>query len=180
MTRVFVLLALTLLLTGTPLLSETVSGWCDGEQTKWSNAYESLRAGMESYRKVKYESIAPQITQEIATRGSRKPISRIVRAALKDRRERMAEAGERCRDLADQEQSCFKDLQRCATIGSRRRGNSSTANFKSISRERNRLIAELKDLLLDEAYIQYKNHRAPATPVSPGYEANQPSNIRYR
>ncbi|MGB6067774.1 MAG: hypothetical protein WBG50_23455 [Desulfomonilaceae bacterium] len=181
MTRVFVLLALALFfLTGTPILSETLPGPCGDEQAKWSSAYESLRAGMESYRKVKYESIGPQITQEIGKRESRKPIARIVRAALKERSERLAEAGERCRELADQEQYCFKDLQRCAAIGGRRRGNSSIANFTSISRERIRLIAELKELLLDEAYIQYRNHRAPATPASPSYEANQPSNIRFR
>ncbi len=168
------------LLTGTPLLSDTTSGPCATEHAKWSNAYESLQTGMEDYRQIKYESVSPRIARDMGTQGRGASIARIVQAVLKERGERLAELGQRCLELADLERSSFEEWRRCATVGAQRRDNSSAVVFKSIIRERDLLMAELQDLLLDEAYIQYKNHRAPAAPTSPSYEANQPSGIRYR
>ncbi|MGO9569034.1 MAG: hypothetical protein ACLP5H_15980 [Desulfomonilaceae bacterium] len=168
------------LLTGTPLLSDTNSGPCDTEHARWSKAYESLQAGMERYRQIKYESVSPRIAREMGAHERGASIARIVEVVLKERRERLAELGQRCLEFADLERSSFEDWRRCATVRFQRRDNSSAVAFKSIVRERDLLMAELQDLLLDEAYVQYKNHRAPAPPASPSYEANQPSNIRYR
>ena len=168
------------LLTGTPLLSQTTSGPCATERARWSNAYESLQTGMENYRQIKYESVSSRIARDMGTQGRGASIAMIVQVVLKERGERLAELGQKCLELADLERSSFEELRRCAAMGAQRRDNSSAAVFKSISRERDRLMAELQDLLLDEAYIQYKNHRAPAAPTSPSYEANQPSGIRYR
>lgn len=168
------------LLTGTPLLSDTSSGPCATEHARWSNAYESLQTGMENYRQIKYESVSPRIARDMGTQGKAASIARIVQVVLKERGERLAELGQKCLELADLERSSFEELRRCASMGAQRRDNSSAVLFKSISRERDRLMAELQDLLLDEAYVQYKNHRAPAPPTSPSYEANQPSGIRYR
>ncbi len=182
MTRGFALfLSLGLcLLTGTPLLSDTNSGPCATEHATWSNAYESLLTGMENYRQIKYESVSPRIAKDMGTQGRGASIARIVQVVLKERGERLAELGRRCLELADLERSSFEEWRRCATVGAQRRDNASAVAFKSILPERNRLVAELQDLLLDEAYIQYKNYRAPAAPTSPSYEANQPSGIRYR
>jgi hypothetical protein len=168
------------LVAGTPLRSETPPGPCATEHAKWANAQESLQASMENYRQVKYESVSPRITRDMETQGRGASIARIVRVALKEREERLAELGQKCLELADSERSSLEEWRRCATVGAQRRDNSSAVVFKSIYRERDQLMAELQDLLLDEAYIQYKNHRAPAAPTSPSYEANQPSGIRYR
>jgi hypothetical protein len=168
------------LVTGTPLLSDTTSGPCATEHARWANAYESLQAGMENYRQIKFESVSPRIASDMGTQGKRASISRIVQGVLKERGERLAELGRKCVELADLERSSLEEWRRCAMAGAQRRDNSSAAVFKSISRERDQLMAELQDLLLDEAYVQYKNHRAPAAPTSPSYEANQPSGVRYR
>lgn len=168
------------LVTGTPLLSDTTSGPCATEHTRWSNAHESLQTGMENYRQTKYESVTPRIARDMETQGRGASMARIVQVVLKERGERLAELGQKCLELVDLERSAFEDWRRCATVGAQRRDNSSAVVFKNIFRERNLLMAELQDLLLDEAYIQYKNHRAPAAPTSPSYEANQPSGIRYR
>ena len=168
------------LVTGTPLLSETTSGPCAKEHARWANAHESLQAGMENYRHFKYESVSPQIARDMGTQGKGKSLARIVQVVLKEREERLAELGRKCLELADLERSSLEEWRRCATGGAQRRDNSSAVAFKTISRERDRLMSELQDLLLDEAYVQYKNHHAPAAPASPSYEANQPSGIRYR
>jgi len=168
------------LLTGTPLLSDTTSGPCATEHARWSNAYESLQTGMENYRQIKYESVSPRIAEDMGTQGRGASIARIVQVVLKEREERLAELGRRCLELADLERSSFEEWRRCVTVGAQRRDNASAVAFKSIIPERNRLVAELQDLLLDEAYVQYKNYRAPAAPTYPSYEANQPSGIRYR
>ncbi len=102
------------------------------------------------------------------------------RLSFQERETRLAELGRRCLELADSERSSFDEWRRCATGGVQSVTAWSAATFKSIFRERDRLMAELRDLLLDEAYIQYENHHAPATPASPSYEANRPSSIGYR
>jgi hypothetical protein len=168
------------LLTVTPLLSDTTSGQCATEHARWLNAYESLQTGMENYRQIKYESVGPRIARDMGTQGKGASIARIVQVVLKERGERLSELSQRCLELADLERSSFKEWRRCATLGAQRRDNSSAVAVKSIIPERDRLMAELQDLLLDEAYIQYKNHRAPAAPTPPSYEANQPTGIRYR
>jgi hypothetical protein len=168
------------LLTGTPLLSQTTSGPCATEHARWSNAYESLQTSMENYRQIKYESVSPRIARDMGTQGRGASIAGIVQMVLKERGDRLAELGQKCLEFADLERSSFEAWRRCAAMGAQRRDNSSAVVIKSISRERDGLMAELQDLLLDEAYIQYKNHRAPAAPTSPSYEANQPSGIRYR
>jgi len=168
------------LLSGTPLLAETDSGPCATERAQWSKAYESLQVGMENYHQVKNESVGPRIANEMAAHERRASIARIVQAVLEERGDRLAELGQRCHELADLERSSFDAWRRCASVGFQRRDSASAVTFKSIFRERDRLMAELHDLLLDEAYIQYKNHRAPATPASPSYEANQPSSIGYQ
>ncbi len=168
------------LLSGTPLLSETDAGPCATEHAQWSKAYESLQAGMENYHQVKSESVGPRIAKEMASHERGASIASIVQVVLKERGERLAELGQSCLELADLERSSFDEWRRCATGGVQRRDSASAATFKSIFRERDRLMAELRDLLLDEAYIQCKNHRAPATPASPSYEANRPSSIGYQ
>lgn len=182
MTRAFTLffgLGLCIL-TATPLLSSTVSGQCAAEEAKWSKAYADLQAGMDNYRKVKYESVTPRIARDMTAHEREPSIARVVQAVLQERSERLAELGRTCLELAQLERSAFDEWRGCATTGISRRENSAMANFRSISLERDRLIIELRDLLLDEAYIQYKNHRAPDAPASPSYEANQPSSIGYR
>lgn len=164
----------------TPLMSDTDSGPCSTERAQWSTAYESLRAGMENYYQAKNESVGPRIAKEMAAHERGASIAGIVQAVLEERGGRLAELGRRCLELADSERSSFDVWHRCATAGVQKRDSAAAITLKNIFRERDRLIAELRDLLLDEAYIQYKNHRAPAAPASPSYEANQPSRIGYR
>jgi hypothetical protein len=168
------------LLMGTPVLSDTLSGPCATEQVTWSNAYESLQAGMEAYRQAKNEPVGPRISREMGAHDRGVSIARGVEVVLKERGDKLAELGRRCLESANVERSSFEQWRRCATVGIKRRDSASEAAFKKISRERGRLMAELRDLLLDEAYVQYKNHRAPDAPAYPSYEANQPSSIGYR
>ncbi len=169
------------LLTGTPLLSDnTLSGPCATEQAKWSNAYESLHAGMEAYRQIKNASVGPRIAREMEAHQRGVSIARIVEFVLKERGNQLGEFGRRCLEMAEVERSSFDEWRRCATAGAQKRDSSSAATLKKVSRERERLMAELQDILLDEAYFQYKNHRAPDAPAYPSYEANEPSSIRYR
>jgi hypothetical protein len=135
------------------------------EHATWSNAYESLQTGMETIVRSRRVGKS-RIARHMETQGRGASIARIVQVVLKERGERLAELGQKCLELADLERSSFEELRRCAAMGAQRRDNSSSAVFKNISRDRDRLMAELQDLLLDEAYIQYKNHRAPAAPTS--------------
>jgi hypothetical protein len=168
------------LLMGTPLLSEPLSGPCAAEQATWANAYQSLQIGMDAYRQTKNESISPRIARAMDTHDKGVSIARVVEVILRERRARLAELGRQCLELADAEESSFAEWRRCASGGAQRRDNSAVAAFKGVSRERTRLMAELQDLLLDEAYVQYKNHRAPAERASPSYEASQPWSVGYR
>jgi hypothetical protein len=163
------------LLMGTPLLSETLSDPCATDRVAWSNAYEALQAAMEGYRRIKNESVGPLIAREMDAHDRGLSIARVVEVVLKERGKKLSELGRQCLELANVELSFFEHWRRCASAGVQKRDSASVAAFKKISRDRDRLMAELRDLLLDEAYVQYKNHRAPAAPASPSYEANGPS-----
>jgi len=168
------------IITGNPVLSDTISGPCATEQSRWVTDNQSLQAAMEAYRQTKNESITPRIAQEMSTQGRGLSIARIVQVVLKKRNERCAEVARKCIELADIEKASFEEWRRCGSTGAQRRASTPTGDFKSTFRERDRLLAELQDLLMDEAHMQYKNYRAPAEPAPPSYEAHRPSDVGFR
>jgi hypothetical protein len=149
---------------------------CEPARAQWAQAHESLKEAANALRETQVESIEPRIDEALKD-GKRITIAQKVQIELKDRNRRISEAAHKCVDAADQEKAAFEQLRRCSAADSARRSASHTA-FGAIARERSKLLADLQDLLLDEAYIQYKRE-SPNPPTYSGYGPDQQS-AQYR
>jgi hypothetical protein len=116
-------------------------GQCEIESDKWSEAFEALKKVVEDYRAIKDESVAPKINQ-IMSKGSRITMANAIQSVLKDRADRLAEAGSACQDAVAREKTAYENLRRC-TGADRQRKNGPQQNAPAtVSRERERLLAD--------------------------------------
>lgn len=164
MYRSIVLVGLLLLLSGA-FHHAVGEGPCEMERVQWANSFDALKNALDDYRRIKDESVTPKIN-EIVTKTSRYSIASAIQTALKARADRMAEAENLCQETAARERVSYDAWRRCGGQPQQRKNLPPQFAPGSVSRERDRLIAELHDLLLDEAYAQYKGQAA--TPVN-GY-----------
>jgi len=118
-----------------------------------------LEEKAEMYAQVKEQSIATRIEEMLVKAGPRGRAARIVRGVLQERAGRMAEIRDELQDLISEEKGAFSQWRECVTRGRRVKG---FAKSHPEAASRKRLIAGLPDLLLDEAFLQYKGYRAPA------------------
>ncbi len=146
---------------------------CDVEAAGWTRAYESLAQGIESCRSLKQESITTRIEQELEKTGPRRSMAQCVREVLKERTRSFGDAKAMCLELAERERSAYAEWRRCAGVGGGRRGRVDPQGPDSVARQRNELLALLQDVLLDEAYVQYKNYRDPSHSSSTPSDQNQ-------
>lgn len=136
---------------------------CEAETSGWTQAYEALEQGMESYRRLKAESITPRIEEELEKKEEGRSIARSVQEVLKERTRLLGDAKTKCLELAQSERSVYDEWRRCAGSGGGRRRNPNPQGPDRVARQRSSLLASLQDLLLDEAYLQYKNFRDPSS-----------------
>jgi hypothetical protein len=134
---------------------------CETQRLQWLEAFDALKQGMEDYRLIKTASIMPRIT-EVFSNGNRASMAAVVQGILKKRGDRMAEAGNLCQDLAARERQAYDLWRKCNPAGQQRKNVPSQLSPGTVSKERDRLLAALHDLLLEEGYAQYKGYQAPA------------------
>lgn len=146
---------------------------CDAMRTRWMNAFERLKASAASVRQTKEASLASRIQQELSERGNGASVARGVQAVLKERSTALMRERSQCRDLAVQENETFDQWRRCAVGGNPRRGALQASGLDAANAERKKLLSSLQELLLDDAYVQYKNYQAPAPPAYSGYDQQQ-------
>jgi hypothetical protein len=159
------------------LCADTWEGPCANEYSRWSTSVSTLRESMDSLRQVKQQSLRSDILDAVSRAGSGVTTARIVQSLLDKRNRLVAQGTETCRRLADEERFAFDDLKRCAASGSQRRGYTAQA-IAPFAREREKVMAELRDVLLDEAYVQYKGERDVA-PASAGSDPWPQSRVSF-
>lgn len=169
---------LALLGWATPLLPQGRPSECEAERGQWLNAVALLRTGMEAYRSARDESVGPRIEQDVAAGKGTVPVARTVRAVLQERRRKMAETEDICLRQTERERFAFEQWHRCSARGARR-GGPAAGELREASADRDRLRKDLSDLLLDEAYAQYKNAR-PQTESYAESEQQRPMNAGYQ
>jgi hypothetical protein len=168
-----VLMGIVLMCLGTvqPAVAEEP---CETQRLQWLEAFDALKKGMEDYSVIKTASIAPRIT-ELFSNGRRASMAAVVQGILKERGDRMAEAGNLCRDLAARERQAYDMWRKCGSLGQQRKNVPSQVSPGTVSKERDRLLTALHDLLLEEGYAQYKGYQAPAAAYG---QENRPSEQR--
>jgi len=164
---------------GSPL-SKASEEPCSVEHEKWSGSSGELKDALEQLRQIKDESMSPEITESLSKGSKSLSIARIVQSALQRRSERLAEARGRCREFADKEKYAFDNLKRCLSGPSLRRNNAAVAALSSISRDRERLLKQMQDLMLDEAYVQYKGEREYPSGAYSDYSQDQAPRMTYQ
>jgi hypothetical protein len=163
---------LALLLWTTPLLSAEVGGPCGRERADWRQAHQRLKTVVEDYRQIKRGSIAPMIEKEIIEKERSESTAAMVRTVLEDRKLRMAEARKKLDALLVEEKHHFDQLRRC--VSRSRRSSNRVPGSRSDEQARESVMAGLPDLLMDEAYQQYKNER-PRSVSRYSYYGSEPS-----
>jgi hypothetical protein len=160
---------LGLVLWALPVWSVADDG-CDAWRTQWINAFQALREGMDSARHLKDGSLASRIQQEMGDQGSGVSVARGVQAVLHERSVALNRGKDQCRNLAMEEHQAFERWRACAVGGNMRRGASQASGLDAAAIERKKLLGFLQDLLLDEAYVQYKNYQPPTPPAYSDYD----------
>jgi hypothetical protein len=143
---------------------------CDAWRTRWIEAFQRLKESTESIRHTKEEPLASHIQHELSGHQNTASMARSVQSVLKERSTILSSERTRCRNLAAQENQTFEQWRRCAVSGNPRRGGMHSSGIEAASIERKKLLGTLPDLLLDEAYAQYKNYQAPAAATYSGYD----------
>ena len=167
--RLVVTAVLLLAVASSPLYCQDGTDSCVALQEKWGAAFQTLKERMEELRRFKSAPLKPAIQREQANPGNALSIAGSVRAALKERAALTDAATRQCRDAADRERIAFEELRACLPSGRQRRSNTNASWQNGDLDERKLVLAALQELLLDEAYLQYKNYRAPSPPSYSGY-----------
>jgi hypothetical protein len=128
---------------------------CGFQYAQWRNAFENLNRSAEELQNAKREAVADKITTQLQEQGKGVPIARAVQEVLKQRNLNVQSAAEVCQKNAEIERDFFEQLRRCAA-DTRGRGQNGLAG---IQKNRSVLLAQIPDLLLDEAYSQYKREQ---------------------
>jgi hypothetical protein len=142
--------------------SEQTEAFCEAETSAWTQAYEALEQALESYRLLKGESVTPRIKAELEKTEPGRSIARSVQEILKERSRLLGEAKTKCLELAQAERSVYDEWRRCAESAGGRRRHADPHGPGNVARRHSDILASMQDLLLDEAYVQYKNYRDPS------------------
>ncbi len=145
---------------------------CEAESTGWTQACEALKQALESYGRIKGESITPRIEAKLEKTEPGGSTARSVQEVLKERTRSLDDAKTKCLELARSERSIYDEWRRCAGDGGGHRRNPDPHGPNSVARQRSELLASMQDILLDEAYVQYKNYR-DASPASSSFDQSQ-------
>ncbi|MBI4962314.1 MAG: hypothetical protein HY913_03480 [Desulfomonile tiedjei] len=175
----FLVIALGMAWCIAPPKAEALEEPCETEHERWSVSSANLRAALEQYGQIKEQSMASEITESLG-RQNTGSMARIVQSALKQRSEILAAAEAKCLKLANDEKYAFEALRRCVSTPQQRRNSSLAATLATISRDRERLLKHLQDLLLDEAYVQYKGERENSARANSDYGQDQAPRMTYQ
>ena len=152
-----------------PLYCQDSRDACAVLREQWGSEFQTLKDRMEGLRRLKSSPLEPAIQRELASPKNGGSMAISVRAALKERTALTDVAGQECRDAADREKAAFERLRTCSPAGRQRRSNAQDSVQDTDLGERKLLLSALQELLMDDAYRQYKNYHAPTPPAYSDY-----------
>ena len=82
--------------------------------------------------------------------------------------------------LVDDERFAFDALRRCVSVPQNRRNSTLATALATISRDRERMLKQMQDLMLDEAYVQYKGERDNSGRAYSDYGQDQSPRVSYQ
>jgi hypothetical protein len=139
-------------------------GKCAGEFAEWQSALEKLNSNMTALAERKSDPIESKIEQALKDRKPEQSTAVIVQAIVRDRNAAVSEAGNECARLAQIEQMVFERWKRCRNFETGAR--TPLGQDAAIVRDRSARLSRLEDLLLDDAFLQYKKEAPNPTSYS--------------
>jgi hypothetical protein len=142
---------------------------------EWTGILQELRAAMDRPEILGNQSVTDAVREKVEAPGRTESIAQAVRGVIKQKNSLLEEAQATCLHLSEQEKMAYKNLGKCVSSGAAKKDTSLTADFKSLSKERDLVLADLKRVLADPAFAQYQNQQPP----SPNdYQENQYSHYQ--
>ncbi len=126
----------------------------------WAALFNPLVEQSRIYSQVKEEPVTSRIRRRLKEQPPHMSIAQAVYSVLADREERLKAMKREIEDLVSQERQAFRAWKRC--MSRTRRNDPPTADKEALLTSRADLQKGLDDLLLDEAFVQYKDYHAPA------------------
>ncbi|MFH0824525.1 MAG: hypothetical protein V2B18_17360 [Pseudomonadota bacterium] len=146
------------------------TGECPEASSEWDRAYGSLEQAVEELRRAKQRPITEEINRRISEASGKVPIAKLVESVLQERRQGMMNAEDKVRRLMEREKEVFTGWRRCeGPTGPRARQSD---RIRRAAEARERLTAQLPDLMLDEAFVQYKNYSDPVPSDAQPYQTS--------
>lgn len=153
--------SLLLTIASSPLYCQDGRDSCTAFRQQWGTVFQTLKDRMDELRRLKSAPLEPAIQRELANPGNALSMAGSVRAALKERTAMTDATTRECRDAAERERMAFDKLRTCLPSSRQRRTNTNDSFHDGDLGERKLVLTTLQELLLDEAYRQYKNYQAP-------------------
>jgi hypothetical protein len=133
---------------------------CEACRSRWMAAHEFLKQSIDACRGMKEASLAARIQQRLNGPDALS-VAEGVQSALKERASALAEVTQKCRQAAAMENQAFDEWRKCSRLAGRKKAGPPDFWPDSVNAERKQIMARLQDLLMDDAYRQYKNYRPP-------------------
>jgi hypothetical protein len=143
------------------------NGWaqtssvCASKFSDWMTSYENLKTTIDSLTEVKRNSVEPLIKQALESKKPGITISQVVQYIVSTRNQTLSKMTSQCLRLAEVEKYAFEQLKRCRGAESKKEDPS----LSNLFRERLSKLSELQELILDEAYVQYRRE-SPNPPAA--------------
>ncbi|MDQ1238617.1 MAG: hypothetical protein QG577_802 [Thermodesulfobacteriota bacterium] len=148
---------------------------CAAEMEEWTGILQGLRAAMAQPEILENQSVTDAVREKVEAPGRTVTIAQTVRGVIRQKNSLLEEARATCLRLSEKEKLAYKNLSKCASSGAAKKDTSLTEDFKSLSKERDLVLADLKRVLADPAFAQYQNQQPP----SPNdYQENQYSHYQ--
>ena len=141
------------------LFADDDAASCQSAQENWSKAFNLLKERTEALRDAKEEGVTQAIEEKMAGEKQSGSIARMVRSVLDQRRKNLDEARLGCGEVAEMERIAFEQWRKCSVGRRGPRGTSGSEKPEAVLQERNKLLTLLSELMLDEAYAQYRTSR---------------------
>ncbi len=155
------------------LLADDDAASCQSAQENWSKAFTLLKERTDALRDAKEQGVTQRIEEKLSGGNRGESIARAVRSVLEQHRKNMAEARLGCGEVAEMERIAFEQWRRCSVGRRGPRGSSSSEKPEAVLQERNRLLTLLSELMLDEAFAQYRKSRPVHTGENPRHGSGE-------
>jgi hypothetical protein len=146
-------------------------GQCLSEYNDWNSAFNKLGFAVSALNELKEAPITNRVTRVLGQAKGSVSTASVIRSILRERNRSIQEASNRVSELMEIEKSAFDGIRKCLQ-GDKRKSDSHPL-LASVSKSRSKMLSDVQDSLIQEAYVQYKKEQ-PNPTVYSQYDNQRP------